>query len=90
MYEITQQNQHTNINTAQLKWTSDDLYANIKWKTAYRIPFETTKETKIQWFQYKILNRIIPTNYNLKKIGIKNCEICSLCKQHREDIEHLF
>ena len=48
-----------------------------------------TKDTKIQIFQYKLLNRIIACQTNLKKWKITDHESCRMCG-NTEAIEHLF
>ena len=48
------------------------------------------KETKLQYFQYKLLHRILPTNTFLFRIGYKNTPNCCFCNIQNETIEHLF
>ena len=51
--------------------------------------FLSTKETKLQEIQWKIVHNIFPTNILLTRIGIKSSEKCELCGV-TEYIEHLF
>ncbi len=45
---------------------------NKNLKTFSLIPFKYTMDTKLRWFQYKILNRILTTNAFMYKIGHRN------------------
>ena len=44
----------------------------------------------MKMFQYKILHRILPTNHKLLQYGIKDTDLCDLCKTSRETILHIF
>lgn len=46
--------------------------------------------TKLRTFQFKILNRILPNNINLNKMGIKDSSKCTFCKTEEETYTHLF
>jgi hypothetical protein len=61
---------------------------NREWKNIF--PFNITNDTKIQWFQYRIIHRILGTNDLLFKFGIKSSPECFFCKSGVETIEHLF
>ena len=56
----------------------------------YSIPFTCTIEAKLRSFQYKILQRILPTKKFLKLCNITNDDLCSYCHKEVETIEHLF
>ncbi len=51
------------------------------WKQIYKIPFNTTRETRIQALQYKIIDNTIACNQWLNRIKIKESETCSYCNQ---------
>lgn len=63
---------------------------NIDWKSLYITPFKSCKNTKLQWFQYRINQRIIATNDLLFKIKLRDNNLCSFCNNAAEKIEHLF
>jgi len=44
----------------------------------------------MQWFQYRILHRILGTNSLLFKMNIIGSNLCTFCKMSSETIEHLF
>jgi hypothetical protein len=78
--------------TSQQKW-SVILNSEIEpsdWKIYYQLPFKITTDTSIQWFQVRILHRIIGTNYLLYKMKIKDNPFCTFCRKELETIEHIF
>ena len=76
--------------SAQVKWEEKIGNGVLQWKQYYTLPKRTTKDVKLINFQYKILHRILPTNYLLHQMKIKNDNLCTFCKQHVETLEHLF
>ena len=51
--------------------------------------YKAYKNTKLCWFQYRIIHRILGTNTFLYKIKVKDCNLCTFCKEEPETIEHL-
>ena len=49
-----------------------------------------TKSTKLRYFQYKILRRIVTTNVNRAKWDKQVQEQCYFCNEEKEVISHLF
>ena len=76
----------------QSRWSMDlsRYLPNIDWKSAYKLPFSCTVQTKLQSFQYRILHRTLVTNTLLVKMGILNVENCTFCLSASESIVHLF
>jgi hypothetical protein len=70
------------------KWT-EALNVILIRKETYSLPFITTKSSKLQWFQYRIIHRILGTNSLLYKISKKPNDKCSFCSEV-ERIEHIF
>ena len=60
------------------------------WGTIYSIPFECAFDTKSREFQYKVLNRILPFNDFLFKIGKSESPLCNFCYKREENMRHLF
>ena len=56
----------------------------------YRLLFITTKSSKLQWFQCRIIHRILGTNSLLYKINQKPNDKCSFWLEEVETIEHIF
>ena len=84
-------NKNDTVPTAQIKYFEEGfrIDKNI-WKKHYITPFKCTTDTSLQWLQYRILHRILATNYLLTKMGIKDSEYCTFCGTHRETIVHIF
>ena len=61
--------------TATLKWNTPEL----AWKTIFIKCFKTTIDTQLQWFQARILHRILPTRRYLNICKIVNSPLCLLC-----------
>ena len=75
---------------SQVKW--DQMFHNVElnWKIIYDIPKICCKNTKLHWFQYRILHRILATNDLLTKMNIKQNNLCTFCNEETEKLEHLF
>ncbi len=59
------------------------------WDRIYRLPFRITRETKLQSFQYRLINRIIPCNKWLYNIRIKDNANCNYC-ECEDNLQHFF
>ena len=80
---------------SQGKWLAEeDIFhgstVTVNWKNTYYLPFLCTIETKLRVFQNKLLHRRMATNDFLCKIGIKQVDSCSFCKETTETLVHLF
>lgn len=53
------------------------------------MPFKTTKNTALQYLQYRILHRILTTNSYLFKIKYAQSDKCTFCQTLSETLEHL-
>lgn len=73
--------------TATLKWNL--IFPNLKWKNVFKHCIKTTRDTQLQWFQYRILHRIIPTGRYLHLCKIVDNPICKICEIEEETIVHL-
>ena len=74
------------------KW-SEKLNNHIpdeKWSFYCSLPFKCSTDTKIRWFQTKIIHRLIPTQYYLSRIDKANSSHCKYCVHNIETIDHLF
>ena len=56
----------------------------------YKLPFLVAIESKMRAFQWKINHNIYFTNEKLEKIKLVDSNRCTFCKDHREDLLHLF
>ena len=59
------------------------------WKKLYSLAFETTLDTKLREFQYKILNLIVFTNEKLHRFKMVDSPLCAFCNAEVESLEHL-
>ena len=59
------------------------------WKKIYFLIRNTTLDTKVRMFQYKVLHNILYLNKMLFKFGKVISPRCSICKLHEETIMHL-
>lgn len=75
--------------TCWTRWANIYNKQSDYWPAIYKLPYKISRETKLQTFQYKIINRIFACNQKLEKWKIKESNICSFCN-HEDDIEHYF
>ena len=76
--------------TAISKWC--DLYPesnDFNWKEIFCLPYKVARSTKLQSFQYKILNRIFACKENLAKWKLADDELCIDCAIP-DSLEHHF
>ncbi|XP_056019638.1 uncharacterized protein LOC125668194 [Ostrea edulis] len=87
-----QLNVNHDIPTSVSKWNLDPVAYGIEIcvKDAFTVCFKTTKDSIIQWLQYRILHRILPVNYYLKKINVVSFDCCTFCNDEVETIQHVF
>lgn len=62
---------------------------SMDWNNIFRIPFQITRETKLQSFSYKLVYRLTPCNKYLCTIRIKDSLVCSLCPE-TDSLSHFF
>ena len=83
----------TSPSGSQSKWIADcnlEFPQSINWNAVYETPFCCTKASKLIVFQFKLLHRRLATNDYLHKIGLRNDDICTFCKNGKESLAHLF
>ena len=75
---------------SQIKW--DQIFQNrdLNWEHIYSVPKICCQNTKLHWFQYRILHRILATNDLLMKMNIKQNNLCHFCNDEIEKLAHLF
>ena len=56
----------------------------------FKICFKTFNDFSVQWLQYRIIHRILPVSYYLKKICVKTNDLCRFCTSNIETIMHIF
>ena len=88
IYETIVRN--SDIPISQTKWNSYFLNSKINWHLINSYIFNCTKDSYIQWFQIRIIHRILATNSLLFKMKITDDKMCTFCKCHEETLVHLF
>jgi hypothetical protein len=89
-YELLLTNVKTSCNSP-IKW-QNELGTSIhqkEWQNLCCQPMKITKDTKLHWFQFRIINHILGTNMLLCKMKIKDNNLCSFCNAEVETILHL-
>ena len=59
----------------------------IDWKRCFSV-IQQINDTKLKWFQLRIVHRILATNVILKEMGIMQSNVCGFCNQDRDSIVH--
>ena len=77
------------IPTGQKKWSNIIDIEETQWREIFSLPFKLTRNTKLQWLQFRINHYILVTNKYLKKINVVDDPNCTFCKDEVETIEHL-
>ena len=72
------------------KWNDVFQFSQSQWQTICKIPFASCKESKIRYFQYRFIHRILGTNSRLCRMNIVGSPLCTFCNEQNESIEHLF
>ena len=72
--------------TSTVKWSN--LFPDISWKLIFKKCNQTTKDTQLLWFQFRVLHRILPTERYLHICKIKDSPNCKRCGEE-ETISHL-
>ena len=74
--------------TAAIKWNLE--FVNLKWKNIFIKSFKTSSDSQLQWFQTRLLHRILPTGKYLALCKIINSSNCVFCENEVETLNHLF
>ena len=88
IYEIL--NENDTQPSCKVKWNNLFELEENEWKTIYKIPFKMTKNSKLQWFQYRLINNILATNSFLYKIKKIDTKMCTFCRIEEETLVHIF
>ena len=70
------------------KWNMK--YENLPWKQIFKTYVQSTRDTQLRWFQYRLLLRILPTNRYLFLRKVIDSSQCTFCSNEEETIGHLF
>jgi len=80
---------NTNSN-AENRWQNIFQNKELNWAKIYTLVFQTCTDTNLRCFQYKFIMRLTATNTYLFRCKLTSSNLCDLCNECDEDIEHLF
>ena len=80
-------NAEPSITRIREKWVRD---TGINIENDFIEVTNATKATRLKYFHFKIVNRIISTNVFLERIGATDDDSCSFCHGELETLVHLF
>jgi hypothetical protein len=76
------------IPTGISKWIKHEL--NIEnWKDLFKSLYNTTKDSRLIWMQYRILHNILTTNRSFSKFKPEQSDLCEFCNEQSEYISHI-
>ena len=81
MYDVF--NSRNIIPKSQLKWNVVFEYTRLNLNVMYSIPRVFCHDTKLHWFQCRILHRIITTNDSLTKMHIRQNNVIMKLKKKK-------
>ena len=77
-------NQHT-----KTKWQTILGITIEQWKNSFNLLKSTTTDSKLIWFQLRILHNSLTTNRSVSKFKTNQTDTCQFCQSHSETIHHL-
>ena len=75
--------------TGYKRWTKHKQLPKLEWQRLFKKLKYTTVDTKLRWFQYRILHSILSTNRSVSKFIHGQDHLCTFCKKESETIIHL-
>ena len=77
------------INKGFDKWHTITSITKEEWQNNFNLLRITTKDTKLRWFQLRVMHHVLTTNRSVAKFKREQCHLCEFCKAHSETIHHL-
>ena len=74
--------------TATKKWNQS--FNNLKWKSIFKNAIKHSLDTQLQWFQLRLIHRILPTKKYLALCKLTDSSQCSFCNNNTEFLSRLF
>lgn len=83
---------NSNVPRAHAAWQLKlgEVFSNQLWESVYNNLANKLHDRQISDVSYKIIHEILPTAKRLKKIGVTNNNLCSVCSKEIESVSHLF
>ena len=83
-------NNNKNICKGFEKWNRLLNIEKDEWLGFFSLLKFTTRDTKLRWFQFRILHNILTTNRSVAKYCNEQSHLCTFCNKESETIQHLF
>ena len=71
------------------KWHAITAITKEDWQSSLNLLKKSTKDTKLRWFQLRLMHHVLTTNRSVAKFKREQCHLCEFCKTHSETIHHL-
>ena len=88
-YKLLNVKTHNGDHTGPLRWSQNLSINSDTWGKIFKSLKNICKDTKLKEFQFKLIHRIIVTNKELFRFGIKPDDKCLYCGD-KDSIEHTF
>ena len=88
-YKLLNVKTHNEDHTGPLRWSHNLSINSDTWGKIFKSLRNICKDTKLKEFQFKLIHRIIVTNKELFRFGIKPDDKCLYCGD-KDSIEHTF
>ncbi|KAL9957825.1 hypothetical protein ACROYT_G034773 [Oculina patagonica] len=88
-YNLLNVKTHNEDHTGPLRWSQNLSINSDTWSKIFKSLKSICKDTKLKEFQFKFIHRIIVTNKELFRFGIRPDDECLYCGD-KDSIEHTF
>ena len=88
-YKLLNVKTHNDDHTGPLRWSQNLSINSDTWSKIFKSLNSVCKDTKLKEFQFKFIHRIIVTNKELFRFGIRPDDECLYCGD-KDSIEHTF
>ena len=76
------------VPTAVNKW--NEIFVDLKWNIIFKNAIKHSSDSQLQWFQIRLIHRILPTKKYLVQCNLTDDPSCSFCGNTDETLSHLF
>ena len=88
--KLLQQFESDQMSIQQRRWQTEINGEPLDWTTIYSHVYSVTDDFELRWFQYQLLQRILPTNRLLYLYQLIDSDECVFCPGIKENITHSF
>ena len=72
------------------RWSNSVQITLDQWQNCFKTLKSISRDTKLRWFQLRIMHHILTTNRSVSKYNKEQSHVCQFCSAHSETIHHLF